>query len=196
MATVPLTRERWLANFIEAARPTFRAAGFSLPEEVRASVGFPSKGAKSRAIGECWARECSDDGHFEIFLRPSLQSDDSRIADVLTHELVHAAVGLAAGHGPKFKRCATAVGLEGKMTATVAGPGWHAWADPILAQLGPLPGASLADMFNGQKKQTTRLLKLTCTACEFTCRTTAKHIDAHDRLRCPDPDCTGDLVQD
>jgi hypothetical protein len=195
MATVLLTRERWLANFIEASRPAFRAAGFPLPEEVRASVGFPSKGARSNVIGECWTRERSEDGHFEIFLRPSLQSDDSRIADVLTHELVHAAVGLAARHGPKFKRCATALGLVGKMTATTAGPGWHAWADPILAQLGPLPGASLADMTNGQKKQGTRLLKLVCTECEFTCRTTAKHIEAHDRLCCADPECGGDLVQ-
>jgi hypothetical protein len=195
MATVLLTRERWLANFIEATRPIFDANGYPLPEEVRASIGFPSKGARSRAIGECWAKECSGDGHFEIFLRPSLQSHDSRIADVLTHELVHAAVGLDAKHGPKFKRCATAMGLTGKMTATEAGPGWHEWADPIIARLGPLPGEDLADMTNGQKKQTTRLLKLTCTACDFTCRTTAKHIEAHDRLGCPVEDCDGDLVQ-
>lgn len=189
------TREQWLEAFAEASRPHFARVGYPLPRNVRVSVGFTSGGARGRAIGECWSSIASADGHFEIFLRPSLQRD-SRIADVLTHELVHAAVGLEAKHGAKFKRCATALGLTGKMTATVAGDGWREWALPILAELGPMPGAPLAEMQSGRKKQTTRLIKCECNACGFSFRTTRKHIDANPAgLRCPSHDCEGEMVE-
>lgn len=190
----PKTREEWLGEFTRLARPTFKAAGSPLPKTVRCSVGFPSKGSKSKVIGECWSTEVSADKITEIFLRPSLQSDTSRIADVLTHELCHAALGLEAGHGPLFKKLAHAVGLEGKMTATTAGKGWHAWADPIIKHLGPLPGASLddkAEIKGGKKKQTTRMIKVSCDQCDWSCRTTAIHI--HDGMRCPLVDCDGEL---
>lgn len=173
-----MNREAWLHAFAEAARPQFEAAGHPLPAEVRCSVGFPGAGKRSKVIGECWYNESSADGHAEIFIRPSLQSDSSRVADILTHELAHAALGSGFGHGKEFKALATALGLKGKMTATVAGEGWHAWADPILEKLGPLPGASLGSdtLVGGKKKQTTRMLKLTCDHCGWTCRTSAKHV--------------------
>lgn len=45
-----------------------------------------------------------------------------------------------------------------------------------------------------RKKQTTRMRKLVCNHCGFSCRTTAKHINAHpEGLICPDPLCDGDL---
>ncbi|MYL97217.1 transcription elongation protein SprT [Novosphingobium sp. FGD1] len=187
------TREQWLEAFADAARPHFARVGAPLPRNVRISVGFPSAGARGNAIGECWSSIASADGYFEIFLRPSLERD-ARVADVLTHELVHAAVGLEAKHGPKFKRCATALGLTGKMTATVAGDGWREWALPILADLGAMPGAPLAEMQSGRKKQGTRLIKCECDACGFTFRTTRKHLDANaEGLRCPSPECDGEM---
>jgi hypothetical protein len=192
-ATHP-TREAWLNAFTDAARPIFADRGHAIPERVRVSIGFTSGGRRSRAIGECWNACVSSDDHFEIFLRPSLETD-SRIADVLTHELIHAAVGLEAKHGKLFKRCMAAVGLTGKATATVAGPDWHSWADPILAALGPMPRGTLSDGANsGKPKQSTRMLKLECPDCGFSCRTTAKHIDANpEGLRCPSLDCDGML---
>lgn len=196
-AVIHPTREAWLNAFTTAARPHFDRVGFPLPAEVRCSIGFPSRGARSKVIGECWSNAVSADGHFEIFLRPSLQSDASRIADVLTHELVHAAVGLEAKHGRLFAKCAKALGLEGKMTATVAGDAWREWAQPILEALGPMPGASLGDLAasSAPKKQTTRMLKLECPECSFSCRTTAKHIEAHDELMCP-TGCGGVLLRE
>lgn len=194
MTTRPITREQWLNKFTAAARPQFEAAGRPLPAEVRCSIGFPSKGVRSKTIGECWYNDSSEDGHAEIFLRPSLQSDTSRIADVLTHELAHAALGKGFGHGKEFKALATALGLTGKMTATVAGPGWHAWADKIIRKLGPLPGANLnggGELEGGKKKQTTRMIKLSCTACDFTCRTSRQHI--HEDMVCP-TSCGGELA--
>ena len=192
-----MTREDWLNAFASKARARFAEIGAPLPENVRVSIGFPSSGIRSKAIGECWTHAASSDGHFEIFIHPGLQGSDARLADVLTHELVHAAVGIEAKHGPRFGKVARALGLEGKLTATVAGEAWHLWADPVLAELGAMPGAALSGVKSTIKKQGTRMLKLTCTACGFSCRTTKKHIEAAgDGLTCPIPACDGDLLQE
>lgn len=184
------TREQWLNRFAEEAHPFFEAAGHPLPENVRISIGFTSGGTRGKSIGECWGSIASRDGHFEIFLRPSLDSD-SRVADVLTHELVHAAVGLQCGHSGAFKRCAVALGLGGKMTATMATDAWRAWADPILDALGPMPGAPLQEMRRAKPKQGTRMIKCECDQCGFIFRTSRSHLLAS--LRCPDPDCDGQM---
>jgi hypothetical protein len=174
-AAATQTREEWLIAFTQAARPIFEAEGFPLPRDVRVSIGFTSKGARGKAIGQCWDSGASADKHFEIFIRPNLQGNASRVADVLTHELVHAAVGLKAGHGAKFRKCATALGLTGKMTATVAGEKFHGWAKPILDKLGPFPGDTLNGQDSGPKKQSTRLLKVECSdGCGVVLRASAK----------------------
>ena len=187
------TREQWLNAFVSAARPEFTNAGYPLPDKIRVSVGFTSSGAKGNRIGECWSDVASEDGHFEIFIRPS-ETSDARIADILTHELVHAAVGLEAKHGRIFKACATALGLEGKMTSTVAGEAWYLWALPILTDLGAMPYGQLNDGLSSAKpKQKTNLLKLECPDCGWLARVTAKHIEPHSHLNCPVPDCDGTL---
>lgn len=181
----PATREEWLLAFIDAARPEFEKVGSPLPESVRVSVGFPSKGARSLTIGEC--HYSARDGVSDIFLRPSLQDDSRRIAGVLVHELAHAAGH--KGHGADFRKCATGLGLEGKMTATTEGEKFYAWADPIISRLGAFPGVAMGDSnpVGGEKKQTTRMKKVTCGACGWTFRTAQKNIDAmtdHTCLAC------------
>lgn len=188
------TREEWLNAFIDAARPVFEQAGAPLPLNVRVAVGFTSKGMRGRSIGECWSDIASDDGHFEIFIKPTLEGE-ARICDVLSHELVHAAVGIDAGHGPRFKRVATSIGLVGKMTATIAGPDWMTWAVPLIERLGPIPYAALhGGQSSGRPKQKTYLQKVECPACGFVARVTAKHIEPHSHLNCPVPDCAGELL--
>lgn len=192
-----MTREDWLQSFADEARPEFARVGAPLPDEVRISVGFPAGGLRSKSIGECWSRAASNDEHYEIFIRPSLLDDAKRVADVLTHELVHAAVGIEAKHGPKFRKIAKALGLGGKMTATVAGEGWFLWANPVLGRIGPMPGAAMNEIRSTYKKQSTRMLKLACNHCGFTCRTTKKHLEAAgDGLICPIPACNGDLLRE
>lgn len=195
MAQIFDTREAWLNAFVEAAKPQFENAGYPLPDKIRVAVGFTSGGKRGKSIGECWDAGASDDEHFEIFIRPN-QETDARIADILTHELVHAAVGLAARHGPKFKACANAVGLEGKMTATTAGEGWYTWALPVLSALGPIPHAKLSEGDNsGKPKQKTNLLKVECDTCGWLARVTRKHIEPHAHLACP-TGCGGTLQAD
>lgn len=181
------TREQWLNEFTRRARKVFKEAGYELPP-VRMSVGFTSKGAKSKRIGECWTDACSEDGVHEIFITPQI-GDASRIADILTHELCHAAVGVQHGHKKPFVDCMKAVGLIGKPTATVAGPDWHKWADPMLTAMGPLPHAALSTDGSGQKTQTTRMIKCECPDCGFTMRTTAKWLEYCAYIECPDPSC-------
>lgn len=189
------TREDWLNAFIDRARPVFEAANAPLPVNVRVAVGFTSRGVKGARIGECWSDSASEDGHFEIFIKPTLDGA-ARICDVLSHELVHAAVGIQAGHGPAFKRVALAIGLTGKMTATTASADWYRWALPIIEELGPMPYGALstAGFSTSRKKQKTALLKVECPACGWLARVTAKHIDGHSHLNCPVPDCVGELM--
>jgi hypothetical protein len=195
------SREAWLNAFIAAARPVFAARGYEIPAKVRASIGFTSVGLRGKRIGECWSDQASADATFEIFIVPGMD-DAERVADILTHELIHAAVGLKAGHGPKFGACARAMGLEGKLTATVAGDSWRAWARPILKRLGALPHAKLTGATSGPKKQTTRMLKAECDECGFTVRGSRAWLcEATDDgdvrakvLRCPDLACAGFLL--
>lgn len=188
------TREEWLNAFIDAARPVFDEANAPLPVNVRVAVGFTSKGYRSNRIGECWADTASLDGHYEIFIKPTLEGA-ARICDVLTHELVHCAVGIQNGHNATFGRVARAVGLEGKLTATIAGAAWMAWALPIIDSLGPIPyGAIKGGISSGKPKQATALLKLECPACGWLARVTRKHIEPHSHLNCPVPDCVGELL--
>ena len=59
----------------------------------------------------------------------------AQIAAILAHELVHAAVGIPAGHGKAFKRVALGLGLVGPMRATTPGDSFLAAVAPILVVL-------------------------------------------------------------
>lgn len=189
------TREQWLNAFVAATRSEFARVGAPLPDKVRVSVGFTSKGERSNRIGECWHDAASSDGYFEIFLKPTIQTD-ARMADILTHELCHAAAGIDAGHGPKFKRVAEALGLTGRMTSTVASAEWYRWALPVLKELGPMPYGTLnSGKSTAKPKQKTNLLKCECDTCGFVARVTSKWISAAldngGTMQCPDRSCSG-----
>src|SRR3546814_8536944 len=85
----------------------------------------------------------------------------SQIAAILAHELVHAAVGIPAGHGKAFKRVALGLGLVGQMRATTPGEAFLAAVAPILAAVGPLPHARLDTdgESTAPKKPKNRMLK-------------------------------------
>lgn len=188
------TREEYLNAFIDAARPQFEKVNAPLPSNVRVATGFTSRGSRGARVGECWSDTSSADGHFEIFIKPTLEGA-ARICDVLTHELIHAAVGLDAGHNQVFKRVSTSLGLTGKATQTTAGPHWYTWALPIIEKLGPMPyGALSGDQSSARKKQTTALLKLECPACRWLARATKKWIEPYSHLNCPVPGCAGELI--
>ena len=181
------TREQWLNAAAQKLKPRFAAAGVDTTQPFRVSIGFPSSGRKGKAIGECWSNNSTADSVCEIYITPTLDNPN-RIIDILAHELVHAYVGHEAKHGPAFKRVALAIGLTGKMTATVASDELNAWIDSILPSLGDLPHSALAAGTNGKKKQSTRMRKAHCTDCGYTVRVTAKWIDTAIPT-CPNESC-------
>src|SRR5215467_2631430 len=66
------TREAWLNYVAERMAPMFERLGSPLPTQLRIAIGFTSNGRRSKHIGECWDNQCSEDRHFEIFIRPDL----------------------------------------------------------------------------------------------------------------------------
>ncbi len=193
-------REAWLNHVARQMAPMFAKLDAPLPDQVRIAIGFTSTGKRGKRIGECWDNRCSEDGHFEIFIVPNLAEAPNmmpmQVAAILAHELVHAAVGIPAGHGPLFRRVAKGIGLTGKMTATVAGPQFEAAVKPILALAGPLPhgrlntGALPGDeegepKTTGPKKQTKRHIKCKCERCGYTARTSRKWLDKVGPPYCP-----------
>jgi len=175
-----MTREQWLLQMVERMRSVFEQAGYPLPPHIRVSCGWPTQRAlaptgKNRSTGQCFSTACSSDGAHEVFVSPALD-DPQRVAEVLVHELCHAVDNCRHGHGPEFRAMATAVGLEGKMTATVAGPQLRERLNALHSQMPEYPHRTL-DMRVDGKKQGTRLLKIVCPACGYTARTTRQWIE-------------------
>jgi hypothetical protein len=179
-----LARQAWLEAAMAALKGRIEAAhGSPVPDTVRISSGFP-KGShgKGKAIGQCWATEVSADKHNEIFISPEL-SKSVRIMGVIAHELVHATVGVKAGHKAPFKKLAEAIGLAGKMTATVESEAFTDWAQGVVNAIGEYPAGAMNLLF--RKKQTTRMLKCECEDCGYSVRTTRKWIEQAGPPVCP-----------
>jgi hypothetical protein len=157
------TREEWLTAAIQSLSVLFAEVGQNLPT-VRVSVGWPGgNGRKQTVIGQCWSTSASADGIGQVFISPVLD-DAVRVLDVLTHELVHAVDDCLSGHKGNFAKIAKAVGLTGKMTATVAGDNLKARLAEISADLGVYPHSRLGSAAGAEtpKKQGTRMLKVEC----------------------------------
>lgn len=174
-----ITREEWLLKATISLRPIFiDTAGVHIPEDVEVSTGFPSsKGisAKVKTIGQCWTRAASDAKVNQIFINPCL-ADSIKVLDVLVHELIHAADDCKSGHRGFFAKTARAVGLVGKLTSTDAGPELKAKLEDIVLNIGAFPHSAL-NASVGQKKQSTRLIKIGCS-CGVIGRMSQGAIDA------------------
>ena len=187
------SREAWLGHMVDALRPEFAGHGYPLPERIRVSCGWPSRSAlsgKAKRIGEAWSHRCSADGAHETFLSPVL-ADPVEVGAVLVHELVHHAVGVDAGHKGPFRKLASAIGLVGPMRATTAGDALRGRLHAIAEQLGPYPHAALSGD-NGRKKQSTRMLKVTCADCGCIVRMTRQWLDNAGAPRCA---CGGAMAE-
>lgn len=181
------TREAWLESAVIRLADKFREAGSPLPK-VKVTCGWPSRGGtarKKRAIGQCWDKSSTVDKVAQIFISPVL--DDIKgpqgVLSTLVHELVHAAVGCAAGHKGDFQKVAKAVGLVKPWTATTAGPELLGYLDDVAEYLGTYPHGAIIPQEKG-KTQTTRLLKAEC-ACGYTVRITRKWVDEVGAPHCP-----------
>lgn len=178
-----INREQWLNKANIPIRNWFKEINFPLPAHTRISCGFAGGRGGGKFIGQCWAPEASNDRATEMFVSPVLE-DPVTVLATLIHEDVHAAVGLACKHRVAFKRCAVAIGLEGKMTATVAGEALTKRIKGLLKVLPPYPHAALNLAMSPVKKQGTRMLKAECR-CGYTVRITRKWLDEVGAPHCP-----------
>jgi len=179
------TREEWLREAVGLMAPFIHErTALTVPDGLWVSVGFPVTGARAGArnqrIGEC--HYATADGVPAVFIHPTLD-DGARVLDVLLHEALHAALPVGTGHRRPFAKAATACGLDGKPTATVASealaPVLAGWMDT----LGPYPHAKVDT--SGRKKQTTRMLKVACPDDGYTVRMTRKWLDEMGTPSCP-----------
>jgi hypothetical protein len=173
-------RHAWLETAAAELRSRFTGAGYSTPDNLRVSLGWPKRAGACGAIGECWAPSASSDQHFEIFVSPAIETS-VEIIGTLAHEFVHASVGLAAGHGKPFKQCAAKIGLVGPMRATVIGIELAGFIDDFIRRVGPYPSGFLTDA----KKQTTRLARCECVTCGYLARVTRKWLSEAGPPICP-----------
>ena len=178
------TREAWLNHVARRMAPMFERLGSPLPTQLRIAIGFTSSGRRSRHIGECWDNQCSEDRHFEIFIRPDLSESKElmpmQVASILGHELVHAAVGVSAGHRKEFRRVARGIGLAGQMSATTPGPEFEEALRPILQDAGPLPHGRLSSTIGASSHSSRRKrppscrVKCVCDTCGYAAHTTRR----------------------
>jgi hypothetical protein len=175
-----MQRQQWLEQCVAALRDKFAANNYAVPEHVRVSIGWPKRSASCGAIGECWSTAASSDHHNELFISPEL-TDGAVIVSVLAHEVVHATVGVDAGHGKAFRHCALAIGLQGPMRSTSAGPEFTAWTTALFERIGPYPAGYLTD----RPKQGTRGIKCECAVCGYLARISRKWLDSVGPPICP-----------
>lgn len=187
-----MNREQWLEAAVAKLAPSFEAIGSKVPADVRVSVGWPGgRGKKNTVIGQCWSSKAAKDGSRHIFISPVLE-DPAIVLATLVHELVHAVDDCESGHKGGFAKMARRLGLEGKLTATVAGPALAEDLALIARKLGDYPHAALVPVMAGGK-QTTRMLKVECKTTGYKVRMTRSWIDQLGTPKCP---CCGKEMEE
>jgi hypothetical protein len=185
-----MNRETWLNIMLKKLHPYFKDCGYLVPDNIRISVGFPSKGIKSKTIGECWDMECSHDKQFEIFIHPN-QDDAIKVTGILIHEICHTIAGIEAKHGPEFKELASKVGLVGKMKATEESPELILVIQNLLKEMAePYPHQKLTPRAKPESPKNTSVIKLSCPKDGYIVRTSKKWVEKLGYPTCP---CGEDL---
>lgn len=182
-AASPELRERWLREVAAGMKGWFDDLGFPVPPfELR--TGFPSSGQRSPNITESW----TEDGgaSFVIFVRPD-RYDALDIAAALAFQFCRAAVGDRDSHGHLFRHLATSIGLRGTKTESRPGPLFSELSKQVIARAGALPRPSITPTDSERKtRQTTRLVKVSCTGCGYVVRVSRKWLDQVGPPLCPD----------
>lgn len=161
-------REEWLNAIAEEVTPWFEESGAPLPR-YRLTTGWTGRGKSKTTMGQCWSPNASADGTTEIFISPVID-DPLEAAEVLLHELVHAAVGNEEKHGPVFRQVAVALGFMSPMKSTPASDELKDRLQQVIKIVGPYPHAALD--YTKRKRDGTRLIKAVCPHCGYNIRIT------------------------
>lgn len=171
------TREEWLEAAVLALTPLY---GVDL-STVRVSCGWPLRGGASlrrRTIGACHLALTTPDKRPHLFISPVL-AEPIEVLETLAHELCHAVVDVPGHKGP-FVSLARKIGLEGKPTATHAGPALAERLNSVLDRLGAYPHVGLIPTTRTKPGSRLRL---------FTCLCGIKVRVAHDEFAATCDEC-------
>ena len=180
-----MNRETYLNTFIDTfALNLFEKKGYDLKskrDKIRVTCSLTNS---KKAIGEHWGGNLSEGGLSEILISPFINRS-IQVLGVVVHELVHAMVGNENGHNHVFRKCAIAVGLTGKMTATTESDWLVSELEKWITENGEYPHKKLLEPSN-KKKQSTRLLKAECpTGGEYKFRITKTIVENYGLPECP-----------
>lgn len=179
-------QQAWLVAAYAALRAKLLP---SAPERVLVSYGFPRSRGRGKAIGQCWGvSPAGADAVAVIFIHPCQWRSATDVLHVLLHEMVHAAVGCEHGHKAPFARVARALGLEGKMTATVPSAELQGELESLADTLPHFPPAAF-DPTAGAARKGSRLRLWECPSCNQKARVASDNWSA----RCND--CCEDYIQ-
>ena len=172
------TREEYLQKAkAELNERVFKQAGYEIPEvKISCSWALGTADKNKKTLGQCVPRSWSKANINEIMIVPTVD-DSVQVIDTLAHELVHAVDDCESGHGAGFRKICMAVGLNGssQMRCACAGDELTQTIKEIVEDIGLYPHNEL--QIHKRKRQTTRMIKVSCTECNFSYRTSRKNID-------------------
>lgn len=201
------SRERILLRFYnEFMIPLFLSKGYTLPTNVRVSIGVPRAGN----IAGSTYHPTVGNNYYHIFISPFQMYNVWEIFGTLMHEAIHT---LYFDHLKGFQTCAAAVGLVAPWTASTNSPEldkaidlWMfekniEWSEPSLEWGGSrggvtLPGGGHAKPprpIGAPKPQSARMIKLSCPDCNYIVRTSRTNVSQKGYPVCP---CGSTFVED
>lgn len=178
-------REQWMTSFADWMRPYFERAGLTIPTKMRFGIGRLLGGGSAQAIGRCHPHTWSKDGTAEITVDLS-QDDSTTVGATIVHEMIHAHLKCEGGHGARFRRAMSHVGLVGNATATEPGPWLRDIVDHFVEERGTFPHAAMAKNIPARRRKADAAgyLKLACPACHWAMRMTRKHLNVARPICC------------
>ena len=187
-----VTREEWARDAVSMVADELLLHDVEVPVDVR--VHFADLG--KRIAGITCPGEWVSDGVREVGISLR-EADPKTVLGIVAHECIHAAG--CNGHHANFRRAARYLDLQpvrGKLWTTagfdtVSDDDLPGWAVKSLDFLGSFPAPALVPV--KVKKQTTRMVKVSCARCSIVWRAAAKHLKGVD-IQCPQPDCNGPAI--
>jgi len=171
------TREEYLQKAKDELNDrVFKQAGYKIPDvKISCSWALGTADKNKTTLGQCFPRSWSKADINEIMIMPTVDDSEQAI-DILAHELVHAVDDNKSGHGAGFRKICLAVGLNGssQMRHACAGDELKQTIAEIVKDIGLYPHSEL--QIHKRKKQSTRMIKVSCTECNFSYRTSRKNI--------------------
>ena len=167
-----MNREQWLTEVANGLLPAFNAKGL-FPKNFRITCGWPCRNALSvrrRCLGECHSYKSSKAKISEIFISPTMDEGAS-VGGVISHELIHAAVGVDQGHKGLFVKACRTLGMVGKPIHASPGPSLQRRIDAIIASIGPYPHAALAGYARPPARSTGQVRMYCPCGCKITIST-------------------------